>query len=102
MLLTSILLYEVARAIAYKPSYIACGPIYHTNTKQMPWKPQGIKGLSYWCKVLDFPIVAIGGINQQRVKQVVDTGVDSVAMISAITNAEQPEVTTKNILDQYF
>jgi len=87
--------YEVARAIQFKPSYIACGPVYHTNTKQMPWIPHGLDGLSYWRKVLDYPLVAIGGINGERIEGVARTGVDSVAMITAITEADDPESTTE-------
>ena len=33
--------WEVCRAHALRPSYIACGPIHATPTKQMPWWPQG-------------------------------------------------------------
>lgn len=91
--------FEVARAIQYKPSYIACGPVYHTNTKQMPWIPHGLDGLSYWRKVLDYPLVAIGGINHERIEGVTKTGVDSVAMITAITEADDPEAATKTFLE---
>ncbi len=90
--------YEVARAIQYKPSYIACGPVYHTNTKQMPWVPHGIQGLQYWRDVLDYPLVAIGGINQERFKKVLATGVDSIAMITAITEAEDYQSVTEGFL----
>lgn len=34
--------YELARAYALRPSYIACGPIFPTTSKQMPFAPQGI------------------------------------------------------------
>ena len=82
--------FEVARAIHYKPSYLACGPVYHTDTKQMPWTPHGVAGLSYWRKVIDYPLVAIGGINESRLAEVAAVGVDSVAMITAITQAGDP------------
>jgi hydroxymethylpyrimidine kinase/phosphomethylpyrimidine kinase/thiamine-phosphate diphosphorylase len=82
--------YEVARAHSYKPSYIACGPVYHTTTKDMPWVPHGLKGLKYWRKVLKYPLVAIGGINAERFGPIANTGVDSVAMITAITLADKP------------
>jgi hydroxymethylpyrimidine kinase/phosphomethylpyrimidine kinase/thiamine-phosphate diphosphorylase len=88
--------YEVARAHAHRPSYIACGPVYHTNTKDMPWVPHGLKGLSYWRKVLQYPLVAIGGINQARFDKVAAIGVDSVAMITAITLADEPAAIAKN------
>jgi hydroxymethylpyrimidine kinase/phosphomethylpyrimidine kinase/thiamine-phosphate diphosphorylase len=82
--------YEVARAHSYKPSYIACGPVYHTTTKDMPWVPHGLEGLTYWRNVLQYPLVAIGGINTERFGPVAKTGVDSVAMITAITLANKP------------
>lgn len=91
--------YEVARAHSFKPSYIACGPVYHTNTKQMPWIPHDIAGLSYWRKVLKYPLVAIGGINKERIPEVAKTGVDSIAMITAITLAENPEQTTREFIN---
>ncbi len=93
--------YEVARAHTYRPSYIACGPVYHTTTKDMPWVPHGIEGLSYWRKVLNYPLVAIGGINRERFNGIAATGVDSVAMITAITLAENPEDTAKEFVQMY-
>jgi hydroxymethylpyrimidine kinase/phosphomethylpyrimidine kinase/thiamine-phosphate diphosphorylase len=82
--------YEVARAHLYQPSYIACGPVYHTTTKDMPWVPHGLEGLSYWRTVLDYPLVAIGGINNERFDHIASTAVDSIAMITAITLANDP------------
>ena len=68
--------YEVATAHAFQPSYIACGPIYATTTKEMPFEPQGIDKLNYWRKLLDYPLVAIGGINLERLPLVQETGAD--------------------------
>lgn len=86
--------YEVARAHAIKPSYLACGPVYHTDSKQMPWIPHGINNLSYWKNLMQsYAWVAIGGINADRIAEVANTGVSGVAMISAITQAHNPEQT---------
>jgi len=86
--------YEVARALAHNPSYLACGPVYATTSKIMPWVPHQLAGLRYWSKVLgDYPLVAIGGINGERLAAVVATGADGIAMISAITAAKAPEAT---------
>jgi hydroxymethylpyrimidine kinase/phosphomethylpyrimidine kinase/thiamine-phosphate diphosphorylase len=41
------------------------------------------------------PIVAIGGINQQRLTQVWSTGVSAIAVVTAITQAQQPLSATK-------
>lgn len=90
--LSSHCFYEVARAKTIQPSYIAFGPVYATQTKDMPWIPQGANGLAVWRKLIDgFPIVAIGGIHGERFEQVKQMGVDSIAMVSAITQADNPE-----------
>lgn len=90
---------EVARAYAIKPSYIACGPIYATTSKVMPFLPQGLEKLHYWRRLLPkHALVAIGGINAQRMQDVMQTGVDGIAMISAITAAQNPEQETQTLL----
>lgn len=84
--------FEVARARAFRPSYIACGPTFSTTTKDMPWVPHGVEGLSYWVEAIDdFPLVSIGGIVQENIAKVAATGVSGVALITAITRAEDPE-----------
>lgn len=92
--------YEVARAHRYRPSYIACGPIYHTKIKQMPWIPQGLEGLNYWQNCLDYPLVAIGGINDERLSEVAATDVESIALITAITLADGPEKKTQELINR--
>lgn len=89
---------EVERAFAIAPSYIACGPIYATTSKIMPFAPQGIERLAYWCQSLPFPIVAIGGINLDRVPAVLAAGAKGVALISAITKAADPIKATDELL----
>lgn len=83
--------YEVARAHALRPSYIAVGPVYATKTKDMPWIPAGPANLTAWRKRLEYPMVAIGGINLDRLPAVLETGVTGVAVITAITAAADPE-----------
>jgi hydroxymethylpyrimidine kinase/phosphomethylpyrimidine kinase/thiamine-phosphate diphosphorylase len=91
--------YEVARANSFQPSYMACGPVFPTTTKDMPWVPHGVDGLAYWQGVLDYPLVAIGGIGNDSIADVAKTGVDGIAMISAITQAENPERVARQFVD---
>ena len=52
---------------------------------------QGLNNLHHLLALADnIPVVAIGGINQQRVSKVWNTGVSAVAVVTAITEAEQP------------
>ncbi len=83
--------YEFLLAQQLKPSYLAIGAIFPTQTKDMTGQIQGVENLSQILKLSsDIPVVAIGGINQQRAKEVWQTGVDSIAVVTAITKAENP------------
>lgn len=85
--------YEILRAQQLKPSYIALGHIFPTKTKQMPSDPQGLTRLGKYAQLLsDIPTVAIGGINLQRAAGVWKTGVGSIAVVSAITDAADPKI----------
>lgn len=83
--------WEVCRAWALQPSYIACGPIHPTQAKAMPWIPQGNDNLAYWCALLPTPVVGIAGMDVPRTEQAARTGAAGVAVISAITAAASPE-----------
>ncbi|MBT9459025.1 MAG: bifunctional hydroxymethylpyrimidine kinase/phosphomethylpyrimidine kinase [Burkholderiaceae bacterium] len=84
-------LWEVARARALHPSYIACGPIHATSTKDMPWRPQGEGNLAYWCSVLAEPVVAIAGMDVERAGAALQCGARGVAVLSGLTQAADPE-----------
>lgn len=84
--------WEVCRARALRPSYIACGPIHATTLKPMPWIPQGEDNLAYWCALLhDTPIVAIGGMDADRARGAMRAGAWAVAVVGAITRSENPD-----------
>lgn len=54
--------YELSKAIALRPSYIALGHIFDTKTKKMKSKAQGIDRLRLFAGAVgDIPTVAIGG-----------------------------------------
>jgi hydroxymethylpyrimidine kinase/phosphomethylpyrimidine kinase/thiamine-phosphate diphosphorylase len=64
-------LWELCRAAALAPSHIACGPVWATTTKDMPWRPQGLDNLAWWAHMAPAPVVAIGGILQPAQLQAV-------------------------------
>lgn len=94
--------YEMACAHAIGPSYVAFGTIFFTTSKVMHFAPQGLARLKYWCELLHYPVVAIGGINLQNYKDVLMTGVNGIALISAITKTRDPEQTIKLFLGQQY
>ena len=60
----------------------------------MPSKPQGVSRLAYMAKLMDnvIPTVAIGGIKKEMLDDVLGTNVGSVAVITAITKADDPNI----------
>lgn len=61
---------EIDVALAERPSYIALGHIFPTQTKQMPSSPQGLTQLAVHMRRLEnYPTVAIGGITLKRVPE---------------------------------
>jgi len=60
--LSSHSLWELARARGLAPAYIACGPVWPTTTKRMPWLAQGLSQLAWWAHMAGRPVVAIGGV----------------------------------------
>ncbi|WP_413536304.1 thiamine phosphate synthase [Rahnella inusitata] len=91
---------ELARAVAVNPSYIALGHIFPTHTKDMPSAPQGLAELTRHIKQLNgsFPTVAIGGISIDRAPSVLDCGIGSIAVVSAITQAPDWRAATAELL----
>jgi len=55
-------LWELCRAAGLQPDLIACGPVWATTTKDMPWRPQGLDNLAWWAHMAPAPVVGIGGI----------------------------------------
>lgn len=60
--LSSHSLWELARAAAWAPDYVACGPVWPTTTKAMPWRPQSLGNLAWWAAMAPAPVVGIGGV----------------------------------------
>ncbi len=91
---------EMDRALSANPSYIALGHVFPTQTKQMPSSPQGLNKLAEHIQTLgDYSAVAIGGISIDRVPAVLATGVGSVAVVSAITQAPDWRIATAKLLE---
>ena len=93
--------WEVCRAWALCPSYIACGPIFATQSKDMPWIPQGLDNLRYWAALLPVPVVGIAGLDAHNMAEVASQGVAGAAVITAITRAEDPEQSCQVLMAEF-
>ena len=80
---------EMLRAYAVKPSYLALGAVFPTTLKRMATAPQGLGRLAMYARLMrSQSLVAIGGIDLERLPAVMQTGVGSAAFVRAITAAE--------------
>ena len=118
--------YEFLLAQQLQPSYLAVGAIFPTKTKDMTGQIQGVHNLKQLLalrqqdpKSTEFkdnvllseprdnpegngniiPVVAIGGINLERAAAVLATGVDSIAVVTAITEAIDPEIAVVQLVE---
>lgn len=67
--------------------YIGFGPVFHTKTKNAG-APKGIAMLKEIKKHVKIPVVAIGGINTENLKSVLDSGADAAAVSSGIIQGD--------------
>jgi len=92
--------FELLLASQFNPSYIALGHIYPTTTKVMPSRPQGLHKLKHYVDLLKghYPLVAIGGIDLNRLSAVKKTNVDDIAVVRAVTQAKDPAVAYQTLV----
>lgn len=92
---------EQATAAARLPvDYIAIGPIFETSSKENPDPIVGLDGLRRVKQsVGQIPLVAIGGIGRENLREVFAAGADSIAVISLLlSDPAQIEARTSEIL----
>jgi thiamine-phosphate pyrophosphorylase len=79
--------------------YLGVGAIYTTSSKDVDDEENGI-GLdvvTHIADAVDIPLVGIGGVTPERTPDVVEAGADGVAVITAITEAADPERATQKL-----
>ena len=90
---------EMRRAEAVAPSYIALGAVFPTTLKRMATAPQGPGRLAAYAALLRHrPLVAIGGIDWDKLPLVRASGVGSVAVVRALVAAADPEAQAQRFM----
>jgi thiamine-phosphate pyrophosphorylase len=69
--------------------YVQAGPVYRTSSH--PGAPAaGVELVRAVVEAVSLPVIAVGGITAEHVREVIDAGADGVAVISAIMAAGDP------------
>ena len=72
-------------------SYIGVSPVFATPTKTDTKGVWGVKGLSRIKAFSRHPLVAIGGIHEANIREVIEAGAPCIAVVSAICSSPDPE-----------
>jgi len=90
---------EAVQAESQGADYVILGPIYETPSKQSFGPPLGIHTLEKVCRLVDIPIIGIGGVTAARASEMLGAGAFGVAVIRAILGAADVESATHELLD---
>jgi len=91
---------EARRAVLDGADYLGVGSMFPTATK----KDAVVTSFAELQKIkqsVEIPIVAIGGINLQNVKQLKEAGVQGIAVVSAILQKDDPRLAAKELLKAF-
>ncbi len=77
-------------------TYINIGPIFKTETKKI--KPVGTEIIGQISRRIKTPFTVMGGINLSNLDQVLEAGAKRVAVVSALTRANDPEEETRRFI----
>lgn len=87
---------EALEAVRNGADYLGVGAMFSTSTKAdasvLSWET-----LRDICRAVDVPVVAIGGISKGNLLKLAGTGVDGVALVSAIFGAEDIEAECRQL-----
>ena len=90
---------EATAAEAAGADYLGVGAVYGTTSKAVPDEENGIgtERIEAIARAVDIPVIGIGGIDATNAAAVVDAGATGVAVISAITAADDPRAATATL-----
>ena len=90
---------QAVAAASEGADHIAVGSMYPTPSKETA-KVVGLEMLRQVRQKVSLPLVAIGGINKDNAAEVRTSGADSVAVISAVVGAKDPEEEARKLVDR--
>jgi thiamine-phosphate pyrophosphorylase len=88
---------QAVEAVSAGADYIGVGPIFATATKDDVCAPVGLGYLEHIVQTCPLPFVAIGGIKEHNIDQVVRHGAKTVCLVTEIVGAEDIAATARRL-----
>ena len=90
---------EEAGGVCSFVDYIFISPVFHTKSKPMA-RPIGVEGLKEAMRVCDKPVYPLGGVEPDRVEELVEVGVPGVAAMSVFFRAPDAGAVARAFVDK--
>jgi thiamine-phosphate pyrophosphorylase len=88
---------QAAAAVLAGADYIGVGPIFSTQTKDDVCAPVGLGYLDHVVRTCPLPFVAIGGIKEHNLGQVLEHGAKTVCLVTEIVGAADIAATARRL-----
>lgn len=88
---------QAAAAVAAGADYIGVGPIFATATKDDVCAPVGLGYLDHVARTCPLPFVAIGGIKEHNLRQVLECGATTVCLVTEIVGSPDIAATVRKL-----
>ena len=90
---------QARAAIAQRPDYIGCGPVWATPTKDIPDPTLGVATAVSMARSVPFPAVCIGGIDFARLPELLRAGAVNYAVVRAVCAADDPYAAIRRLAE---
>lgn len=89
---------EALAAQSAGASYVNIGPLFPTRTKQWTGQYLGLRKLKQIGSKIKIPFTVMGGIKAEHIPELIKAGARTIAVVTAITAAENPRAATEHLL----
>lgn len=93
-------LQEAIKAANEGADYITISPIFKTSYKDYPLNPLGAIKIKEIKEQVNIPVIALGGVSESNVNEVLEKGADGIAVMSTILLSENTRQTTRRLYDK--
>jgi thiamine-phosphate pyrophosphorylase len=94
-------LQEALKAEKLGADYLLSGHVFETDCKK-GLKGRGISFIKEICNQVYIPVVAIGGISEKNIAEVLNCGAYGIAVMSSVMTAENPYVKTSSLKKHFI
>jgi thiamine-phosphate pyrophosphorylase len=91
---------EAEKANIEGADYITISPVFDTPYKDYYIQPLGTKEINKIKRRVNIPVIALGGINEDNIEEVLENGADGIAVISTILLSKNSRLTANSMYNK--